>query len=1058
MTNFDIRTFLVSAAVLIGASALAITPQAFAQQTGDDELDTVEVEEIIVTGSRIKRAGVDTFYPAISVGTEELEDGAFTNIADALNEIPSFGNPDASPFGAQNTFSVGQNFVDFLGLGSQRTLTLVNGRRFVSANTPSIFGENGGLQVDFNVIPVALVERIETIGVGGAPIYGSDAIAGTINVILKDRYEGVQLSYRHGTSGEGDANSRQISLVAGANFSDDRGNVTLSMESYKQDGLLLNARPRYTKNDPLWGADEDRSATDDTQVRRIYFDQRINILSNNGLIDTGAFIIPSFGIGALPDGNFYQFNGNSDLVQYTPGAPCPGSAFFACGGDGDDFFDNVAQIQSPLNREVFTARMNYDITDRVTFSADVLFANTWADELVNQGGFQTFAFSGTSAALLFPADHPFLSQQAQDLLANQPGGPVTEFYIHRFNNDIIDSSNKREQYLWHATAGLEGDFDVGDRNFVWSVYGSHGESDGYTNYEGIVDGRFLSAIDVRELTAADLAAVDADPNAAEQALLSFSGTPSAGVGDLVCENVYQAALGNYTGVSGNGVTAENLPFVDGCVPLNLFGYNARSEAARDWVTGDAMTQSSIEQAVFNVNFGGDIAELPGGWMAFNVGYENRKEDAVFSPGLGTEVPLTRSSPFAETGGEYETDEWYGELVIPLVSSDNDIPFMDFAELNGAFRRIDNTLAGEADVWTVGLRFAPVRDLSFRANYTESIRAPSLVELFAPLNQVFDFADDPCDFRFVGDGPVPATRQANCAQDIANYDPNTFTSDIVNATAIGKSGGNPNLRNESAESYAIGLTFEPRWVDNLLFTADYVNIELTDAIQELGLTQLMQSCYDSSGFPNVSSCGAWTRDATGQVIDFQTGQANAALFLYEQLEFGVNYDFEVGDALGLVSDSWGARDLGNFEMRFRINHPLERRVSVVGEPNDNTLGGFSDPEWSGTYDFIWTGQNARIFWRMLYQNEPLLDPAGNDLFEDLNGNLISKTDSVFVHNVTFSYNLDALFPGAPERTLIQLSIANLFEEEPGIYREAFSGDISTAELMGRYFTLTLQGNW
>ncbi len=134
----------MSTAVLIGTSALAITPQALAQ-TSDDDLGSVEVEEIIVTGSRIKRAGVDTFYPAISVGTEELEDGAFTNIADALNEIPSFGNPDATPFGAQNAFSVGQNFVDFLGLGAQRTLTLVNGRRFVSANTPSIFGESGGL-------------------------------------------------------------------------------------------------------------------------------------------------------------------------------------------------------------------------------------------------------------------------------------------------------------------------------------------------------------------------------------------------------------------------------------------------------------------------------------------------------------------------------------------------------------------------------------------------------------------------------------------------------------------------------------------------------------------------------------------------------------------------------------------------------------------------------------------------------------------------------------------------------------------------------------------------
>ena len=147
--------------VLIGASALAFTPQAYAQDNSDD-LDNVEIEEVTVTGSRIKRVGIDTFYPAISIGTAELEDGAFTNIADALNEIPSFGTPDASPFGAQNAFSVGQNFVDFLGLGSQRTLTLVNGRRFVSANTPSIFGESGGAQVDFNVIPVALVERIET--------------------------------------------------------------------------------------------------------------------------------------------------------------------------------------------------------------------------------------------------------------------------------------------------------------------------------------------------------------------------------------------------------------------------------------------------------------------------------------------------------------------------------------------------------------------------------------------------------------------------------------------------------------------------------------------------------------------------------------------------------------------------------------------------------------------------------------------------------------------------------------------------------------------------------
>lgn len=1048
-------------AVLIGASTLAITPQAFAQ-TSDDDLDSVEVEEIIVTGSRIKRVGVDTFYPAISVGTEELEDGAFTNIADALNEIPSFGTPDASPFGAQQSFTVGQNFVDFLGLGSQRTLTLVNGRRFVAANTPTIFTTDagGGSQVDFNVIPVALVERIETIGVGGAPIYGSDAIAGTINVILKDRYEGMQVSLRRGTTGEGDGDFEEVSLVAGANFSDDRGNVTMSMESFRQDGLALNSRPRYTVNDPFYGADEADG------IRRIYRDQRINIISDNGLIDTGAFIIPSLGIGALPDGNFYQFDGNSNLQQYTPGTACPGSAFFACGGDGDDFFDNVAQIQSPLNREVFTARMNYDITDRVTFTADTLFANSEATELFNQGGFQTFAFGGTSSALLFPADHPFLSQQAQDLLTTNG---VSQFFLHRFNNDIIDSSNFREQFLWNATAALEGDFDVGDRNFVWSISATHGQTDGDTQSEGIFDDRFLSAINVRRLTAADFTdglndnGTPFDPTddiitpITEADLLGFSGTSTAGVGDIVCEAVYQAALGNVTGTSGNGVTDGDLPAVQGCAPLNLFGENARSEVAREWVTGDRMTSSEIEQAVFNVNFGGDLAELPAGWMAFNLGYENREEFAVFTPGSGTELPITRSSPFEETGGKYETDEFYGEIAIPLISADMDLPFMEFAELNGAFRQIENSLAGDADVWTAGIRFAPVSDVSFRANYTESIRAPSLVELFAPQSQVFNFADDPCDNRFVNDGPVPATRAANCAADIAGYDPTTFVSSIVNATAIGKSGGNPNLLNESAESYAIGMTIEPRWVENLLFTADYINIELTDAIQALGLTQLMESCYDSSAFPNASSCGAWVRDGGGQVIDFTTGQTNAALFLYEQLEFGINYDFAVADAFSLFSDSWGARDMGEFDLRIRLQHPLERRVSVVGEPNDNTLGGYADPDWSGTFDFIWTGENSRIFWRLLWQDESLMDPAGNDLFEDLNGNPIAKTDGRFISNVTFSYNLDSFFPGAPDRTMIQLAVGNIFDREPDIYQEA-RGYFGNSELFGRTFTLTLQGNY
>ena len=405
--------------------------------------------------------------------------------------------------------------------------------------------------------------------------------------------------------------------------------------------------------------------------------------------------------------------------------------------------------------------------------------------------------------------------------------------LHRFNNDILDSSNERKQFLWHATAGLDGDFEVGDRDFFWSVSATHGESNGQTRRDGIIDGRFLSAIDVRQLTAADFVSVDdngtpLDPTdditttITEADILGFSGTSSAGVGDIVCESAYQAAFGNVSGLSGNGVTDGDLPFVQGCVPLNLFGKGVRSEAAKAWVTGNQMTQTDIEQTVFNFNFGGDLFELPGGSLGFNVGYEAREERAAFVPGTGTSVPISRSSPFEATGGQYETDEFYGEVVVPLFSPDMNIPALELLELSGAIREIDNTLAGSATVWTTGMRWAPIsrsspfeatggqyetdefygevvvplfspdmnipalellelsgaireidntlagsatvwttgmrwapiRDVSFRANYTESIRAPSLVELFAPRSQVFDFADDPCDNRFVTDGPVP----------------------------------------------------------------------------------------------------------------------------------------------------------------------------------------------------------------------------------------------------------------------------------------------------------------
>ncbi|HVC31995.1 MAG TPA: TonB-dependent receptor plug domain-containing protein [Chloroflexota bacterium] len=202
-----------------------------------------QLQEVVVTGSRIARAMNDTLQPTVVVSGAAFDERGYTNVGQALDEMPELGVPPTSQQNQQSAFSVGQSFVDLFSLGSQRTLTLVNGRRFVSSNTASLFGASSpGSQVDFNVIPVQLIDHIETISVGGAPIYGADAIAGTVNVILKKNYQGLDMNAMAGISNQGDAFNYRLSVLGGHNFAGGRGNVTAVVEFTKSDGLRGTAR------------------------------------------------------------------------------------------------------------------------------------------------------------------------------------------------------------------------------------------------------------------------------------------------------------------------------------------------------------------------------------------------------------------------------------------------------------------------------------------------------------------------------------------------------------------------------------------------------------------------------------------------------------------------------------------------------------------------------------------------------------------------------------------------------------------------------------------------
>ena len=1087
---------------LLGSTAACLacaanTPAAFAQ-----DFEVEEIEQMVVTGSRIRRTGIDTVRPAIGVDAEVLDIRAFTNIADALNEVPAFGG-GVDPNGAQNAFTVGQNFVDLFDLGSQRTLTLVNGRRFVSSNTPTVFGGEAGLQVDLNTIPVALLERIEVVPLAGAAVYGSDSIAGTVNVILRDDYEGFEISGQYGITEEGDGRTYQVQSVLGTNFADDRGNIVFSVEYSSQKGLLLTDRPGLTENNPdflsFGGQDLDGDGEDDdvdgdglpdTFQRIVDGGQRVQLLTGGGAVSApGASFIPSFGLGALDDGNFYQFQPDGTLEACEPGETPAGSAFFAYGGTcGVDFFDSVDQIRSPVNRLVATSIGHFNFTDNIRYVQEFMFANSRAVELVNQGGFQSFPFTGTSGPVTMSVDNPFLTEQARNILVDNG---LTEFRVNRFNNDLVSAGeDSTENFTWRVFSGFEGEFEYAERSFFWDFGIVFGQSDVETQGQGIVDGRFVNAIDAVRLDDASLAPIldtlgttdedgdgfldgdlnfDGVVNSADAAVFfatnGGSGVPNPGLGDIVCQVNIDNALGELDGAnlppSGGGITDEDLPFVDGCVPLNLFGEGAASPEALAFINGGpGITSSDIGQRVITLNVGGEAIDLPAGPIGFVVGFENRRETAAFIPGLGTAVPITRSSPFPPTTGKLNTLEFYGETLIPLISADMDIPLIRNLEIEGSARRVRNTITdpvGEQSrdsVWAYeyGGRISPVRDITIRGTFASAIRTPSLVELFTPRVQAFISGDDPCDRREVNQGPNPDLRRANCIA-AGITDPDNFTSNIQNATiSNGATTGNPDLIPERAKSWTIGAVIEPRWVDNLTITADYFNISITDRIENFDFEALAETCFDSTDFPNVPACNQFTRDATGQVDSVTELFLNAANSIYRGVSMQMLYDFELASAFGLFGNSdWANRDFGVVRFNFNVLRTITDKTQIVTtRPADQDAGDFADPTWQGTFDTTWERGPWRWFYRVIYQDSPLLDETRNEFFLDDDDNIIFKTRARLLHNMSIAYTL-------LDQTTVQFGVDNLLDRKPN-RRELAIGYFGVSEELGRRFTFRLRSRF
>jgi iron complex outermembrane recepter protein len=984
--------------MLAAPCLLGISIAANAQDKPKPAAASEELQEVVVTGSRIARPDLDRLEPTMITTAAAFDERGYLDVGQALSENPAFGVQPSSLTNTQGgTFGIGQGFVDLYGLGSQRTLTLVNGRRFVSSNTASLntSGSNSsvggpGQQVDLNTIPTKLIDRVETISVGGAPIYGADAIAGTVNIILKKDFQGLDIDAQSGVSNQGDAWNYRARVLGGQNFADGRGNVTAVAEMTKADGLVGKARPVYSQDLQF-----ESPAVPGKFQTVLISGGAVGGINYGGIpmVDDAVVYAPTgIGLPAPPTGTYGITNSagqllgwgtGSQLSPYNVGTPT-GNPVFVSGGDGERL-SQVSELLTPTERINFDLLGNFRFNDSVNLFTEGWFSETHATELVQQPAYNTILFGTGGTAngnFIININNPFLSVGDRTLIQNAlnnyaaalggkgflySGWTPDQFYVARANIDLQSGRATATQVLARGVIGLNGDFSLADRNFNWEVATNYGASSNQSVQPAYVFQNVQNAL-------------NATLNSA---------------GQIVC--------------AGNPVNAPTSTVSSTCAPLNVFGTGSPSLAARQYITHLATATSDNSQRDVTANIGGGLFKLPAGEVKLSLGYENRRESAIFSPDTFFTQTLGQLSA---TGieGSYITNEVYGETLIPVFSPSQDIPGLHRVELEGAARRVDNSIAGTATTWTEGMRWEPTEDVQLRANRTKSIRAPAITELFLPAATSFQFANDPCDHNFVGQGTAPATRAKNCAA--AGIDTATFTSNVVNATAKGTSSGNTALQSETADSRTIGIVLRPRWVPKLSATVDYIDIRLTNAIETLTLQQLLYACYDSTSYPNNPSCGAFTRNAAGQITTFHAGYVNAGILHFQGIQAALDYTFDLPRALG--------------SLQGRLSY-LETRqlVSQIGSASPNQYAGqlgistgeTGVPTSKGTVDLLYSNGPFSWDWQGIFVGSARFENSDTPTSKDILG-----VNPWWLINSTIGYDVSKTFK-------VRLIVDNVFDKQP-----------------------------
>jgi iron complex outermembrane recepter protein len=962
------RQFLI-AAVLASCSLAGTAVRAADESVPKPKEEKDELLEVVVTGSRIARPDLERLQPTTTVTGDFIDKRGFVNVIDALNELPSFGEAGNSLVGNQSGFGIGQSFANNFSLGSQRTLTLVDGRRFVPANAPSIFGAtgSGGEQVDLNVIPTGLIERVESIAIGGAPIYGSDAIAGTVNVILKHDFEGLSVDAQAGVTQKGDAPEERLRVLAGKNFADGRGNIEFSGEFAYAQGLNGTQRQRY-RDDNAFILNSDAGSPYQYVLSTNQRLASINVpgvpMTDDGFLNLTPQVAITNGAGQV-----VSFK-NGALAPYNVG-PAEPSGVFNIGGDGLDFA-RFSTLLSPTERINGTVLGNFDFNEHAKLYGEFWYSETHNAFPAAQGEYDTalFAPAGVvSGNLILNVNNAFLSPADQALIKQNlaayaaiPGNPTqtSQFYLARLNQDIGNGGATADQNTKRIVLGMKG--SLGFSDWKYDVSGNYGRT---------VNSSITPSLNFQNYT---------------NALNAVAGPG----GTIIC---------------APGFTTSPVPTQSStCAPFNPFGYGIASRAANAYVTDLASAVATLTQRDFNLAFDGSVFTLPAGAVKLVVGYENRRESAQFEPDQFYQQGLGYSIPIFPTNGSFLTNEGFGEILVPIVAPTNEIPFVHRFELEAAAREVDHSVAGHATTWTAGARYEPVGILQFRGNYTRAIRAPSVTEAFTPTSQAFNTASDPCDKTLVNSGPAPATRARNCA---AAGIVQPFTSNIINFTEPITVSGDPTLQNEVSDSRTFGFVLRP--LPRMSLAVDYVSIDIENVITTVGPTDVLNACYDSPVFPNPD-CSRVSRTNggpnNGQITLIQTGFGNEGFQTFNGVSTQFDYSFD------LASGRFGTMDV-------RLNHFfMNHNKQSVGEADVlNFPGEIGFSKHKAVLDLTWSKNQFLALWQTRFVGKAVFDNqlAGSNTTQ------VQGVGNWWINDVTLGY--------APIPNLkLQLVVDNVFDRQ------------------------------